>query len=346
MRNFPRLVLRPLFIATLLWQSAVYGAQAVTWMYEVEVAVADQSAEARSYAARAGLLEVLARGSGQQTVAPDTVGGALESPERFYSRYSYGSERVDGERQWHVILQFEPSAVQRLARDAALPIWSSRRPEVIAWLASRDGGEYRLATEEDDPIREALEAQARVRGVPVVIPEQLPPARIVWEGADEPLSRHARSLEAEWLLVGQVQEADAVARGRFELSELADGGNAESFNLRAEAVDEVLRRAVNRVTNTLAQRYAVLGGDAGLVTLRVQGIADVTAYAAMMRYLQSLEYLTGVDVGEVGDGYIELWLETAADEARISDLLVGDGRMATPEFEDVLSLDLVLDWRG
>ncbi len=340
-----------LLLAGVLGFCSARAMDVVPWLYDVRVAVADQSDEERQRAAAEGLQQVLVRVSGLAEVPVDGVLlQAVQAPERYLSRFAYQSEWLEGVRQSFIDLHFEPSGVQRLAREARLPIWSSRRPEVVVWIATRIDGEPLIVSDPQDPLRVALDVQAELRGLLVGTPEPLPPARLVAEGLSEPLLLHAQGQGADAVLAGRIDVGEGYARGTFEFRSLADADAGDRFDLRAETPDGLMQRAVGRVASVLAARYAVAGGEAGLVRLSVGGINDVSAYAACMRHLASLEYLTRTQVSSVSGDVVELVVETAADEARLMELLAADGRFEVTEGDEVgRVMDFErpgLRWRG
>ncbi len=327
---------RHLWVAGLLigcLGSGVRATETVDWMYEARVPVEDQSVEARQDAAGEGLITVLSRISGRQNLAEDAdLTAELGDAQNLVSRFSYESDWQDGVRQSYLRFRFEPRAVQSLVRSAQLPIWSSRRPHIVSWIArTLEGEEVIIGSTPEDSAQAAIDDQAWLRGLPLTVPAELPPAHLLDDGLSESLLMHAESLSADALLVGSIIETADVVRGHFEFGELSGQGAPEVFSLRGDSVEALLRAAVDRVSGELAVRYAVVGDESGLVRLHVAGINDIQGYAKMMRYLASLEYLSRVSLIMADATGIELALETPAGESRVRELLQADGLLVTEE---------------
>ena len=338
-----------LLICCVLGMAApVWAAETVGWLYDVRVPVADQSVEARKTAAGEGLKAVLTRISGRTRLGGnEVIARAAASPQEYYNRFSYSSDWVDGARQSFLELSFSAAAVQRLARTAQLPIWSSRRPLVVTWIATERDGDFVLATGEEDALYASALEQAQVRGLPIEATEPLPPAHLVWNGSPEAVVMHAEGLGARALLLGRVRQGDDVARGNFTFRLLGDGdgtAEAQEFTFRGQDEASVMAQAMNQVADTLSRRYSVAGGEAGFLNLNISGVRTVQDYAALMRYLQRLEYLTSVSVLAVDGDAVELVVETPADAGRLAELFEADRRIVPDDSANVLAVPFL--WRG
>ena len=195
---------------------------------------------------------------------------------------------------------------------------------------------------------EALAEAGRKRGIALTVPEDAPPSRLLYQGASEPVLRYAQSAGTHGVLVGRVETVGGRGvAGRFEL--MLPDRPGEVFNLNARSEEQLAAQAANRVADVLARQFAVAGGEQGVVVLRVEGVGMVADYADLMRYLESLEYLTRVEVLEAGADYLRLAVETAADVDRLQELL-GAGERLVPAgqtgLDPVVRLDPTLIWQG
>lgn len=109
-------------------------AEVVTWLYQVEVPVADQSEALRSDAARVALRTVLTRISGVAELPQDPVLAAAErNPGRYYTSFQYLSGASD--KALAVRFAFDAALTLRLSKALELPVWWQNRPRVVPWLA-------------------------------------------------------------------------------------------------------------------------------------------------------------------------------------------------------------------
>ena len=154
----------------------------VSDLYVADVYVTAESDSQRLSGARAGLLQVLVRVSGSQSVVDSPeIRAALRSPTRYYYQYSYratdrtfqvGDEILPGRI---LRLSFEPNAVAGLLRDAGYAVWGSNRPSVLLWVAVQDENGRSIVSEIDGDssgadIKQAFDELAKARGLPILYP--------------------------------------------------------------------------------------------------------------------------------------------------------------------------------
>jgi len=306
----------------------------VTWLYDVEVPVEDQSSLARLDAAGRALAEVLSRVTGLASVPRnETVSRALAAPDLYYNQF--GFNRRDDELMLE--LQFVPDSVLNLAREARLPIWRSKRPAVVAWIVLDDGRERRLlGADSDHPVIAGLKARSRHRGVPLRLPlldltDQLAvePAA-VWGRLSQTLLPAAERYAADIVMVGRIQR---LADERFAA--------AWEFWIDAEVVEHAHeanepralgRAAADVLADELASRYAVLGRGVRRLDLQVSAVNDAADYAGLLRYFSGLEFVEQVQVTSVAGNRLGVWLLTGAQPDQLMELFRLDQRL----FPDLL----------
>ncbi len=305
-----RIIPAKLALVLLLAVPAWVRAAEVPWLYEVEVPVADQSAEARLDAASRALAELLIRLTGLASVPRnDQVSRALEAPDLYYNQFRFehqpaneGGETGDG--QLMVRLQFMAEPVLDLIRDAGLPIWRSNRPTVLVWIVVDDGNERRiLAADSENPVVKGITERARERGVPLQLPlmdltDQLAvePAA-VWGRLGQILEPASRRYGADVLLVGRLQSA---GDEHWSASwELWVDGDVRDLDQEARDPAALGRAAGDLVADELAGRYAVLDRGVRRIDLVVEGVSNAADYAGLLRYLGGLEFIQSVSVSGV-----------------------------------------------
>jgi len=371
---------RPLLIAVLASLAcvpmAVPAAERITWMYEADVPVANQSAQARIEAAQAGLRQVLGRLTGQ-----GEQGEGLQlsdvSADRLMNRFSYHSAVFEGRRQPRIKLDFNPAQTLAAVRKAGLPVWSSSRPLVKLYLIVEEEDGSRSPLLENDPARVAMERQAWIRGLVLAFPafdeavvpigpmlEEVDPAQLGQRETaaetplPEPLPEPSPELppepflpgvipaHTELVVVGELRRVPPATDGpqnvafRYAMGSTRGGYQGVDTTVEAQATD-----LVDRIASTLAGSLAVRWLAPRSQAVTVSGIGDVADYAALMRYFGRLEYLARVDLVEAGRDRLELSLLTPADPAQLDLLFLVDGRIARVE-EDALHVQDALHVPG
>ena len=359
---------RQLLAVVVYLASAVAAAEPIAWLYDVEVPVLDQSAEARQEGAQQALLELLSRLTGLQEVPSepdDAITTALDQVDRYYSAFRFVEREVigpDGEptEQLHLRVRFDRNASLRLLRAAELPIWRSDRPRVLAWIAL-ETPEGRLLVGTQDPqeiqdpqevaatLARGLRERAEQRGVPVVLPlldledQMAVEPAAVWgrlEGVLVPASERYR---AQVLLIGQGRQ---LTGGVWSLSwEVWLGEERVQQTVRDTDLEVLAASGTDLVANALAQRYAVVAGQTQGLRLGVLGISDPQAYSRLLRYLGRLEFVDDVAVTGVTAEHVTLLVTTRADIEQLLTAFAADERLAASQHDGFIPFDAELVWQ-
>ncbi|MCP5181388.1 MAG: DUF2066 domain-containing protein [Pseudomonadales bacterium] len=362
--------LRCAWLLTLLLAGPAEAAQPIDWLYEADVPVANQSAQARVDAAAVAVSQVIARLSGQSTEKVSlAVSGA--DADRMMTRFSYHSEAVAGQRQQRIRFFFDAGKVLGLARQAGLPLWSSVRPEVRLFLLepAEDGGLVNVLP--DSPVAVALSRRAWERGLRTAFPEFTAgtvPVEDMLREASQPSGPAVRPLTVtqdlandpppEPFLPGIVPApTEVVVVGRllsvpagYQVSgepafRFAWGEERDVMPARGETPEAQAVAFIDALADRLATRMSVAWTQPQPYTLKVRHLRDMAAYAALMAYLQGLEYVESVDVaGVVGDD-LELTLQTPADAPTLSRLFSYDG-LLLPVETATLDPESAFTWQG
>lgn len=347
----PRLLLAGILAPALLLGAADAAAAVVPWLYDVEVPVASQSDAERRRAARAALAELLTRLTGLEHLPEHPeVRAALDRPEAYYAYYRFANRpAADAARGAVFQVSFQPNALIALLRRADLPLWAADRPTLIAWVAVQPRAGPRRLAADGDALGIRLKAAARRRGLTLAAPlldlaDRRVDAFDVWGGFSAPLARASARYAPDLLLRGRIAE-DARGGWSSDWQLLDAGGGAQGqparFSLSGATPDALAERALGRIAAALAGRYAVRGAlDA--IDIAVRGAGTVAAYAALLDYLHSREYIERFEVRAVTDAALTLRLHARSGRARLAELLaMGDELDADPE-----AGPSTLVWRG
>ena len=325
----------------------------VEWLYDVDVPVTDQSAGVRATASRQALLIVLKRLSGLSTVPQNAaVTLALESPQRYYVEYRYREDAGSTPTAAKVLLlslRFAQPAMQRLIVDANLPLWSSNRPTTVAWIVVTEGADRTvLGASDTHPLLDALRTRSRERGLPLVVPlmdldEQVEVTdAVVWGALSGVLETASARYAPEQILIGRVSHGAANSWvGEWQLWTHAD---KQRFTIESASAAAEGSAVADRLIDSLVARYVVDSGAQQRLQVRVDGIAGVSEYGALLKYLGSLEFVDAVQVDEVRPGAVLLSFATRSPWDRLRDLLSLDGRLTSVDQAD--SDRRVLLWRS
>ena len=332
------------------------NAASIDWLYDVDVPVADQSGDARVGGFKQALAVVLKRVSGLAEIPSNAaVNAALESPQRFFVEYRYRTvdNPVPGATPTKVLLlsvRFAESAIQKLIAEAGLPQWSSKRPTTIAWIVVVDGSARSvLGSSDPDPLLIAMRARARERGLPVVWPvmdleeQGQVPASAVSSANAAVLEAASQRYSADQTLIGRVTHANNTWSAEWQVWQ---HGNQQRFVVESPTADAAGTAVVDRIVELLVARYVVASGNQERIQLRVDGIANVGDYGALLKYLGGLDFIGAVRVEEIRPDVVLLSVATRTPWDRLRDLLALDGRLEPAEQVDPAADRRMLTWRG
>lgn len=323
------------------------GAEVVPWLYAADVAVPSQSDADRRRAAGTALAEVLGRLTGLREIPfGDPVDAALRDSERYYVRYGFVRRDVGSGaggaavHQTHLQIEFERNALLELLRRAGLPVWSADRPVVLAWvvLQGDDARQIVSAAPVDAAAAEVVSAmrrEARRRGLVLTFPlldldDRGLRAADLWGRFWPAILRSSSRYAADLVWLGRIAPG-RVGRwtSSWELqSPTRDQEPATPFVHAGSTAGAAAGAAVHRLADALAQRFAVRGGNLDTVALTVRGAPTVRAYAAVLSYLQSREYISRVDVRAAEPDALHFQLHSTSDRGQLLELLSMGGYLS------------------
>ncbi|MEM7080570.1 MAG: DUF2066 domain-containing protein [Pseudomonadota bacterium] len=356
----------------LLWAglcapSAVLALSKPDWLYTVALPVTEQTEQAREEAATRGLLEVLSRVTGLQSIPRgELVRAALARPDRFYNQFVFNQERDQQNRRRLVVeITYQSQAVLELVRAARLPVWDARRPQLLALLVvEAPQGERTLLYEgSTHPLATAVREVARARGLPLRLPsadgEAALDARDVWRYNTTVMRAAATRYAPDAILIGRAQSRDDAAGAsrllvdwRYALSTLWLGQRGlrapqviTDMDADVAWVDEAqfqlpgqlataqaaASAPIHTLANQLAERYAVLARDQQQHQIAITGVEDVQAYADLLAFLQALEFVDAARIEGLRGAAIEITLVSRAQSDQLLQLLTLGGELALPD---------------
>jgi hypothetical protein len=147
------------------------SAEMVVDLHTSTVPVADQGSKALAGASRQALAEVLVKVSGsRQLLRNPEIVAALGKSRSHVQQYAYARDEST-EAGLSVRIEFDGAFVTDLVRKAGAPLWTAKRPVVLAWVVV-DGEQGKHFVNWDSTPQQAqlLVEEFSRRGVPVQIP--------------------------------------------------------------------------------------------------------------------------------------------------------------------------------
>jgi hypothetical protein len=313
-------------------------------------------------AVREALGRVLIRATGEADIASEArTGPLLRNASDYLSTFRFQSSdtlltNVLGESipTKRMVMQFDQQAIEQWLVTNRYPVWGTRRPELLLWLADRLEGRDRVLTDGDNhDLAVALSDRLNERGLPVLLP--------IMDLND---TLNVSFTDIYGLFSGDIESAserypsDAIVLGRLMQqsgSYQADvvflmRDNRERLQVTGETETELMQALADELSNRIADQYAVLLDPSmvGQLSLRVNNVAGLSTLASVERYLESLNVVTDITLRHVSADSVQFDLEISGDRNQLRDVLALDRRIVPVEeltLEAQLDDELVYLWQ-
>jgi len=285
--------------------SMVLQAAEVQGLYRAEVPVHGQGDAERLQAIHVGLVTVLTKVSGRREAATlALVAEALASPMRFVQQFRYHAlpeewqQAVDEQGQFYgqlLRVSYDSDAIDKVLREAALPVWGRARPSTLIWLAIEDWNQRSVLGGDNLPeLRESLMHQANKRGLPVIFPlldlqdQSALGFADIWGDFQEDILQASSRYQAGGVLVGRLyrQSADEW-QARWTMYQQ---GDVQQWMTEGLQQQQVLVAGMDGAADIFAERFARMPGESSdsRVAVLVHDVTTLEAYARVMKYIESL----------------------------------------------------------
>lgn len=317
-------------------------------LYETEVRVVSQNATERQEALRAALAEVVVKVTGQRTAsATPGLAGAFKRVDQLVQQYRYrpleesrlmplpaapaapipprAAVRKPGgaaqplsppvaspsSREQALWVSFDSTAVNKVLRQAGLPLWGRVRPTMLVVLAvEKPSNRYILLADGGAEWQSIFETRAWWRGVPIVWPQRAEAEgglRFLeaWNNSQEAVLRVAAHERGDVALVGRATSQGGDQRAGWQIRwtlfqaheapiQWESAGNLNSMR-------SVLDAGIDGAADILGKRFAHFLNDkaSNIVLITVTDIVTLDHYAKVVNYFQSLDEVAEVDVRQM-----------------------------------------------
>ena len=286
------------FVSLLFAFSQAPAGQAVS-LYDVEVLVADESADTRWRVFKEGLDEVFVRISGDSIVMDK-----LKRPpaSRYVKQYSYDpvenpDRKKDGELLSHRIkIQYNGSAMEEYLRENGYPVWGEHRAEVVIWMAIRDGrNEYVLKDTDNSLLKTSAQQALHRRGVPDRWPlfdykdRKILKIADIRGGFKDPVVKASKRYSRGPALTGSLIWNGGKWQSSWSL--LMENGNRH-WSIEDADYNVLINKAVDQAADAMGIVFAIHGlsdnQKLARIQLDIQEVRSIDAYRKLENYLQDL----------------------------------------------------------
>ena len=240
---------------------------------------------------------VCASGRREAATAPKVLEAAA-APMNLVQQYSTTPDRM-------LKVGFDGRAIEQLLQQAGLPLWPAERPTTMVLLFGANASRA-VTVSEQTPERAALEQAALTRGI-----------TLAWPGDN--------------VDAGAARARLAAGATTATLVGVATGNGFQwSFGHAGQVVQGqgTVTDGIDLAADTLAARYAPASTrSVNMVALRVGGLANLQAYAALTRYLEDLSLVRSVAVREFANDGVTFDLGVRGDLDLLQKIFALDARV-------------------
>lgn len=333
--------LKLLLAMALLLTVGQVSAQSADGLYSAKVEIADRSFATRNRVMNQAMAQVLAKITGSYLYRDNpAIEAALADPDRFLQAYSYSTLPPD---TTFLHARFGASSINRLLREANIPIWPANRPQALVWLVFKD---YQLGTQLplpdqklDDgqrlPVWQQLQEAANSVGLPIIVPTIDPSdsslnasAERIWSLGEQELAQLSQGYRTDSVIVGRIAHTSSGSWSiswsyrQGELIQVFDSGDLE--------FDLALQDGLAQITRYLSSIYSVSSnssaqGEALAVTItNINSFAD---YARVISYLDSLAMVNHYELQTVDASQLAVTLFLNGSYSNLTTALALDKRL-------------------
>ncbi|MET0660229.1 MAG: DUF2066 domain-containing protein [Steroidobacteraceae bacterium] len=304
-----------------VWNVSIAVAATVDNLYITTVTVTDRSDAGRERAFVQALGDVAIRISGTRD-APARLGAAAGSAKRYVQRFGYLAED-------QLQVGFDPRAVDELLANAGLSIWGRERPTTLVWLQTDDGtgARHMVSNAAPSPERDSLLRAAALRGVPLTWATSSSALESVL--ARQPtaaeLDAERERLGVDALLIGYATRSSPQAQPTVRWQLVFDG--------QAHDAAGTVESGVDLAADSFAKMFAAASGSMADLSVEVDGITNLDAYAQTLNYLEGLTLVRSVGVTEVRGETVQFRVVSRGDAETLRRALSLDSRLVPQSLE-------------
>ena len=230
-------------------------------------------------------------------------------------------------------VRFLPNAINSLLLNAGLSVWGRDRPLILFWVDSDEGGTLHLVGVTDTSLLSSVfDTNAVRRGLPIIFPlvdetdqQQITPQDVLSVNNTVITQASVRYGSNAIVLVNIHAQADNTFQTHWTL--LSSGDN-QIFDFNGADIDPLIAQGVDAVAENFANQFASSIGQAQTtVQIEMDGINNLTQFAAVQRYLEQLNNAQSVNVIEVQTDSILFQLSITGDVASLQKLMSLDNRV-------------------
>lgn len=335
-------MLKRWLIGTFMCFSLAASASQATDLYRVLVPVDDQTTESREIGIKIAFSEMLVKLSGNsQILQSPQLKPFLSDPKAYLDSVGFNqlsNTEADKNIATGLDVKFDRPSVDKLLKQAQLPIIPAIRPTFLVWLMVDDIVDGRRVLDEsyaekigaEDHFFDLLEAfndSMQTRAIPYFLPsydleDQLSlSAKDAWAMNIEALNNASKRYEADgWFALRIFKASDGQIRGAWAYQE---AGNRQMDDFYGDSMVDLIGDSVDQVLDALLQTHTYIPQlETDKLLVQIDGVLSFKNYQAALARLEQLELVEALQLYSVSEGELVVAIEiNAGVELFHSDLI-------------------------
>ena len=288
-------------------------------LYDAEITVTNQGEAQRNAGFARALAQVLAKVTGDRSVAAKPgVGQELRHARDFVKGYDYRQDEglsPSGAPTFTttLVVRFEPEEVDEVIAMLGLPVWAEPRPKPVLWLAIDDGRGPRLVSVAQSNAARAVLDRAVERGYKLGLPSgsaaEQAAVGAIWRGDTAAIARLSSRYSPPMQLIGKLYRVPGGWRADWTF---VDRGKVlSSWTVDQPDARRAMAGGADGAADALSTKYAkrTTAGAAGHYVVEVDGIDSSDDYLRLMSFLQGLPVVRGIAPVKATPGVLALDLD-------------------------------------
>ena len=308
LKNLIKISIFRFIMITFMFAAFSINAKKIENLYQIDIAIDQQSNQARRIASLEGLKKVLVRRSGSSEIlnTPEASNG-YKKVTSYLQKFEYSNNPSD-ESQYLITLYFEPRLIDDLIKRANKPLWDFNRPVTIFWIAQESQGEdysidRRIITENDkeQDLTNLIKENSARRGVPVILPlmdledELLVNKSDVWGRFPSSILLATERYSADAVIIGKTYFRGSEWFGQFSY---LNENNKQDFDIQADKIEDLYATLVDNLAEILCNKYCITNTQSeGLeLLIAIENITNFKTYKKVESYLTELSVVHSLQV--------------------------------------------------
>ncbi len=346
-----RIFVALLFISLFILKPAM--AAHATKLYQVDVLVVDESVSVRRDAFKQGLDEVFIRLSGDSIIMDKLK---RPSAATYVKQYSYEpvEEPITNQRgkllTHRIKMQYNLSLVGKYLQQNGFPVWGEHRPEMVVWLAIRDGRNEYVLKQSDQSLLKVTADEALVRrGVPVRWPlydnkdKNILRIADIRGGFKDPVTLASKRYSRGPALAGSLVWGGKQWQSSWSLLMPNNDSQWENrhWSLVGADYNLLINRAIDKAADALGVVFAIHGSASNkqlkTIQVNIQAVDSIQKYRHIEQYLTGLYAVESVKPSQIDEQSVVFDVALRSKESDFLNLIKNDAELLKVEHQAIVT---------